>query len=59
MQFIELKYVYPNSWPITRLTGSDTQYLSDKIQSINQSIQPNNKSTNQLMNEYMKEWMNK
>jgi hypothetical protein len=42
MQFIELKCVYPNSWQITRVTGSDKQYWPDKIQSINQSIQPNN-----------------
>ena len=35
---------------------SDTQYWSDKIQSINQSNQIINKSTSQLMNE--NEWMN-
>jgi len=42
MQFIELQCVYPKSWQITRVTGSDTPYWSDKIQSFNQSSQPNN-----------------
>jgi hypothetical protein len=31
MKLIELKCVYPDSRQITRVTGSDKQYWSDKI----------------------------